>query len=263
MPLPDDSIATKSAESAEDPLRFFLSENQNAAAMPPVPPAPVRFLAIIVAVSRSAVRFTAAACASAARRLRASRDGAWLTRIALAISQARPVISQPVARTPVSAVTIGAFACGIVIGGLAVWLSGASRHIAVESTASQHAPHEVPRVAASPIAPIATPSTNPSVVQIADSRTESPTAEDEDGIRSGQFRGSLIVNSRPSGALVFVNGRSVGQTPLVLRNERAGSRAVRVALDGYEPWSAAVRIVADTEARLTAELKPRQSAEQP
>jgi hypothetical protein len=256
MPLPHDRIATKSAESAEDPLRFFLSENQNAAAIPPVSPAPVRFLAIIVVVSRSAVRFTAAACASAARRLRVSRDDAWLTRIALAISRARPVISQIAARTPVSAVTIGAFACGIVIGGLAMWLSGASRHIVVE-------PDEVPRAAASPVAPVATPSTNPSVVQIAHSRTEPPTAEDEDGIRSGQFRGSLIVNSRPSGALVFVNGRSVGQTPLVLRNERAGSRAVRVALDGYEPWSAAVRIVADTEARLTAELKPRQSVEQP
>jgi PEGA domain len=226
MPLPHDSIATKSAESAEDPLRFFLSENQNAAAL-----------------------------ASAARRRRAARDGAWLTRIALAISEARPVVSQVAARTLVSAVTIGAFACGIVIGGLAVWLSGASRDIAVESTASQHAPHAV--------APIATPSTNPSVVQTAGSQKEPSTAEDEDGIRSRPFRGSLVVNSRPSGALVFVNGRSVGHTPLVLRNERVGSRAVRVALDGYEPWSTAVRIVADTQTRLSAELKAQRSAEQP
>jgi hypothetical protein len=214
----------------------------------------VRFLAPIVAVSGSAVRVTAAAWASAARRLRASRDGAWLTRIALAISQVRPVISQIAARTPVSAVTIGAFSCGIVIGGLATWLSGASRHVTVE-------PDEVRRAAASPVVPVATPSANPSGVQIANSRTESPTADDEIGSR--QFRGSLVVNSRPSGALVFVNGSSVGQTPLVLRNERAGSRAVRVALDGYEPWSAAVRIVADTEARLTAELTERRSAEQP
>jgi PEGA domain-containing protein len=244
MPLPHDSIATKSAESAEDPLRFFLSEDQNAAAIPPVPPAPVaslgRFQAIIVAVLRSVV-----------------------PRIALAISQAHPVISQVARRTLVSAVTIGAFACGIVIGGLAVWLSGASRHIAVESTASPHAPHEVARVAASPIAALARASTNPSVAQIADSQTEPPTAEDRDRIGSRQFRGSLIVNSRPSGAFVFVNGRGVGQTPLVLRNERAGSRAVRVALDGYEPWSTAVRIVTDTEARLTAELKAQRSAERP
>jgi len=271
MPLPHDSIATESAETAEDPLRLFPSENQNAAAIPPVPPAPVvdmrdrrlqvlntgslvRFLATIVAVSGSAMRVTAAAWASAARRLRASRDGAWLTRIALAISQVRPVISQIAARPPVSAVTIGAFACGIVIGGLAMWLSGASRHITVE-------PDEVPRAAASPVAPVATPSANPSGVQIADSRTQSPTADDDIGSR--EFRGSLVVNSRPAGALVFVNGRSVGQTPLVLRNQLAGSRAVRVALDGYEPWSEAVRVVADTETRLSAELKAQRSAEQP
>jgi hypothetical protein len=49
---------------------------------------------------------------------------------------------------------------------------------------------------------------------------------------------------------VFLNGRSVGTTPLVLRNQAAGSRAVRVAMDGYESWSSAVRVVADTETRL-------------
>jgi hypothetical protein len=135
-----------------------------------------------------------------------------------------------------------------------MWLSGASRHITVE-------PDQVPRAAASPVAPVATPAANPSRVQIADSRTESPTTDDDIGSR--EFRGSLVVNSRPAGALVFVNGRSVGQTPLVLRNQLAGSRAVRVALDGYEPWSEAVRVVADTETRLSAELKAQRSAEQP
>jgi hypothetical protein len=75
------------------------------------------------------------------------------------------------------------------------------------------------------------------------------------------FRGSLVVNSRPSGARVFLNGRSVGRTPLVLRNQTAGSRAVRVALDGYEPWWSAVQVVADTETRLRAELKERPAAQ--
>jgi hypothetical protein len=75
------------------------------------------------------------------------------------------------------------------------------------------------------------------------------------------FRGSLVVNSRPSGARVFLNGRSVGRTPLVLRNQTAGSRAVRVALDGYEPWWSAVQVVADTETRLRAELKVRPAAQ--
>jgi hypothetical protein len=73
----------------------------------------------------------------------------------------------------------------------------------------------------------------------------------------------LVVNSRPSGARVFLNGRSVGQTPLVLRNQAAGSRAVRVALDGYEPWSSAVQVIADTETHLRAELKVQRPAAQP
>jgi PEGA domain len=144
------------------------------------------------------------------------------------------------------------------VGGSAMWLSGASRQAAVKSTASQTL-HEVPRAAASPIAPVATAFANPPVVPIADPRTAAPTAAA--GIRRPQFRGSLVVNSLPSGARVFVNGRSVGQTPLVLRNQPAGSRAIRVALDGYEPWSSAVQVVADTETRLRAELRAQRVAQ--
>ena len=66
-----------------------------------------------------------------------------------------------------------------------------------------------------------------------------------------------------TGARVFLNGRNVGQTPLVLRNQTAGSRAVRVALDGYEPWSSAVQVVADTETQLRAELKMQRATAQP
>jgi len=62
---------------------------------------------------------------------------------------------------------------------------------------------------------------------------------------------------------VFLNGRSVGMTPLVLRNQAAGSRAVRVALDGYEPWSSAVQVIADTETHLRAELKVQPPGAQP
>jgi hypothetical protein len=62
---------------------------------------------------------------------------------------------------------------------------------------------------------------------------------------------------------VFLNGRSVGTTPLVLRNQIAGSRAVRVAMDGYESWSSAVQVNADTETRLRAELKAQRPSAQP
>ena len=185
---------------------------------------------------------------------------AWRTRMAAA-SEARPVIWRIAAYTPLSVVIITSFASGVVVGGSAMWLSGASRHARAQSTASQQPPREVPRAAASPEALLATSLANTPVVQIADSRTAAVTARA--AARRPQFRGSLVVNSRPSGARVFLNGRSVGRTPLVLKNQPAGSRAVRVDLDGYEPWSSAVQVVADTETRLRAELKMQRPSAQP
>jgi hypothetical protein len=74
--------------------------------------------------------------------------------------------------------------------------------------------------------------------------------------QSGPFHGSLAVSSAPQGAQVFVNGQPVGSTPLVLKEMPAGSRVVRVEADGYQGWSAAVRVVADEVSRVTASLEP-------
>lgn len=226
-----------------------------------------RLLAVIATASSSVVRLTVASRASAVlfvRRLRlpAWRPDAWILRISSVISQTHPVIRQIAARTlrSASAATIFTFACGVVVGGLAMWLSGPSRHVNVESSASQQAPLQVPRAEASPVAPVATAPDNPPVGQNTDAETEPPTGG---AGRAPRFRGSLVVNSRPSGARVFVNGQSVGETPLVLKNQLAGSRAVRVALDGYEPWSAAVQVVTDTETRLSPVLKAQSAATQP
>src|SRR6185503_8035061 len=151
--------------------------------------------------------------------------------------------------------------CGIVVGGFAVWLSGASRQAEVKTPESVQAlPPDVPRPAASPVAPVATAFASTPIVPIAESRPAPAAAAPP--IRR-PFRGSLVVNSRPPGARVFLNGRNVGQTPLVLKNQPAGSRAIRVALDGYEPWSGAVQVVADTETRLRAELRAQRSTAQP
>lgn len=69
-----------------------------------------------------------------------------------------------------------------------------------------------------------------------------------------RYRGSLVIYSYPPGARVSVDGRRVGITPLALKNIRVGSRVVRVEAGGYEPWSAAARVVADRQTRVTAEL---------
>lgn len=69
------------------------------------------------------------------------------------------------------------------------------------------------------------------------------------------FRGSLAVKSDPDGAAVFMNGRQVGTTPLMLKEVPVGSRAVRLTLDGYEPWSRSVQVVAQQHTTVAAALQ--------
>ena len=69
-------------------------------------------------------------------------------------------------------------------------------------------------------------------------------------------RGTLIVTSAPRGAAVFINGQYAGQTPLTMRRVAAGSRAVRVALDGYGAWSRGIQVVADQSTTISARLSP-------
>jgi DNA-binding FrmR family transcriptional regulator len=70
------------------------------------------------------------------------------------------------------------------------------------------------------------------------------------------FVGTLSINSVPSGALVSINGKAAGVTPLRLPRQRAGSLAVQIAQDGFERWSAAVRVPADQLTQVTAMLRP-------
>ena len=71
---------------------------------------------------------------------------------------------------------------------------------------------------------------------------------------SRTFRGSLSVISRPSGASVYLDGRLIGTTPLVVGDVGAGSHAVRLEMPGYRRWSSAVLVVADERTRVTASL---------
>ena len=71
------------------------------------------------------------------------------------------------------------------------------------------------------------------------------------------YRGGLKIDSQPAGATVFVNNQRVGQTPIALPSLSAGSRAVRLELNGHAPWSRSVRIVANQSTRVSARLEPR------
>ena len=53
---------------------------------------------------------------------------------------------------------------------------------------------------------------------------------------------------------MFINGLSVGKTPLALTDQAVGSRSVRVVLDGHEVWSTAAQVVAYQERVVQANL---------
>jgi serine/threonine protein kinase len=72
---------------------------------------------------------------------------------------------------------------------------------------------------------------------------------------SGRFAGDLVVDSRPPGATVFIDGKAVGTTPVTVRGVAAGSHAIRVEHEGYRRWSSAVRVVASQANRITAALE--------
>jgi ElaB/YqjD/DUF883 family membrane-anchored ribosome-binding protein len=74
--------------------------------------------------------------------------------------------------------------------------------------------------------------------------------------RPQTFVGTLSITSVPSGASVSINGKPAGVTPLRLPRQRAGSMAVQIARDGFERWSAAVRVPADRLTEVTARLRP-------
>ena len=68
--------------------------------------------------------------------------------------------------------------------------------------------------------------------------------------------GSLVIDSRPSGARVIVDGAEVGVTPLTLPTVAAGVRQVRLELTGYLPISATVVVEAGERARFGVSLTP-------
>jgi hypothetical protein len=72
---------------------------------------------------------------------------------------------------------------------------------------------------------------------------------------AGRFAGTLIVDSRPAGAKVYVDGKLAGTTPLSMPDVRAGEHAIRIERDGYRLWSSSVRVVAAEQNRVTASLE--------
>jgi PEGA domain len=65
----------------------------------------------------------------------------------------------------------------------------------------------------------------------------------------------LAIESKPSGAVVFLDGKQVGTTPLTFPLVKVGAHAVRITLEGYQPWSSSVQVSATEPNRVTASLE--------
>jgi hypothetical protein len=73
--------------------------------------------------------------------------------------------------------------------------------------------------------------------------------------QAGGFVGTLVVESRPAGAKVFLDGRGVGVTPLTVSDVSVGSHVVRLDLAGHQRWSTSIRVVAGERERVAASLE--------
>lgn len=78
-------------------------------------------------------------------------------------------------------------------------------------------------------------------------------------------QGSMFVQSAPSGARVFVNGRQEGITPVVLSGVPTGKHEVRFELPGYAPESSTAVVRGDgrTSLNVTLQRMPASSAATP
>jgi hypothetical protein len=68
-------------------------------------------------------------------------------------------------------------------------------------------------------------------------------------VRAASVTGRIVIRSEPSGALVTVDGRRVGETPLTLRDQPLGSHSVQVARRGYVPETRKVTLTSRAPAQ--------------
>jgi serine/threonine protein kinase len=82
---------------------------------------------------------------------------------------------------------------------------------------------------------------------------ELPSERAEPPVSTGPA--SMEVVSRPSGAQVYVDGRIVGRTPLVLPDVNPGDHSVRIALPGHQRWATTVNVGPGSRSRVAASLE--------
>jgi hypothetical protein len=67
--------------------------------------------------------------------------------------------------------------------------------------------------------------------------------------------GSLQIVTRPAGAQVIMDGRSIGKTPMSIPDVPAGDHSIRLELSGFKPWSTTADVKAGNTTRVAASLE--------
>jgi PEGA domain len=125
--------------------------------------------------------------------------------------------------------------------------------LSATSAAPTTAPAVRPEAHPAPAPPVAAAKTaEPAPAPLRTPRTAASGSPSASG-----YRGALALTSSPDGAQVVLNGKVVGQTPVVLNDLPVGSRAIVVRRDGYSSWSASVRVIANQRTTVRATLKPQ------
>ena len=66
-------------------------------------------------------------------------------------------------------------------------------------------------------------------------------------------KGTVTVNSTPSGADVYADGAFVGNAPAMLKLSE-GKHTIKVSMTGYTDWSRELSVLGGSEVGLTATL---------
>ena len=67
--------------------------------------------------------------------------------------------------------------------------------------------------------------------------------------------GSILAETRPPGAAVWLDQRLVGETPMSIPDVPAGGHRIEFRLDGYRTWTTTVEVAPATQARVAASLE--------
>jgi serine/threonine-protein kinase len=172
----------------------------------------------------------------------------------------RPAEVEPAARRRSAALPLATLLVGLAVGfgaGYLVAPRGSATAVPTASSAGSSAP-AAPAAVTTP-APTGEPAAAAQAGPISASTAQAAPVADTASlpvVETAQ-EGTLIVVSRPAGALVRLDGREAGRTPLTIEHLQAGPHKVRLELAGYRPSVSTTLVGAGARVRIVRTLKRR------